>query len=51
VVPASQRPLREAITTGKTGTQRNMAPENWRAQNYSPTVDVFSFAITGDRGQ
>jgi serine/threonine protein kinase len=43
-VPA-HRFLREAITTGKTGTQRYMAPENWRAQNYSPKVDVFSFAI------
>jgi serine/threonine protein kinase len=35
---ASQRSLRESTATGKTGTQRYMAPENWRAQNYSPKV-------------
>lgn len=40
-----KKALRSAITTGRTGSQRYMAPENWRKDPYSNKVDVFSFAV------
>ncbi|KAG8467884.1 hypothetical protein KFE25_006936 [Diacronema lutheri] len=45
VLPNGLKPLRAAITTGRTGSERYMAPENWHRQAYSSKVDVFSFAV------
>jgi serine/threonine protein kinase len=44
-LPGGRKPLRHAITTGKTGSNRYMAPENYRMQAYTPAIDVFSFAL------
>ncbi|KAJ1631981.1 kinase-like domain-containing protein [Pavlovales sp. CCMP2436] len=44
-----KKSLLHAVTTGQTGTNRYMAPENWCAiahgTSYIAKVDVFSFAI------
>ncbi|KAJ1627239.1 kinase-like domain-containing protein [Pavlovales sp. CCMP2436] len=49
LLPTGQKTLRHAVTTGQTGTNRYMAPENWCATAYGKSfnakVDVFSFAI------
>ncbi|KAJ1629023.1 kinase-like domain-containing protein [Pavlovales sp. CCMP2436] len=49
LLPLGQTALRQAGTTGQTGTNRYMAPENWCATahgaTYDAKVDVFSFAI------
>ncbi|KAJ1640981.1 kinase-like domain-containing protein [Pavlovales sp. CCMP2436] len=49
LLPNGQKTLRGAVTTGQTGTNRYMAPENWCASVYgtlyTAKVDVFSFAI------
>ena len=39
------RARRAAITTGQSGSNRYMAPENFRNAEYTHKVDVFSFAI------
>jgi serine/threonine protein kinase len=44
-LPAGRKPLRHAIQTGKAGSYRYLAPENYHGRRYSSRVDVFSFAI------
>ncbi|KAG8470845.1 hypothetical protein KFE25_009266 [Diacronema lutheri] len=45
LLPVGVRALRAAITTGQTGSNRYMAPENFRNAEYTHKVDVFSFAV------